>query len=409
MIFAKVLCGNVLALVVLGAVLPQSGWAHGSPTVTQEKLAEDYRINPGDVVSIIVINHPEFSLNGQVLPDGTFVFPILGKINAAGRTRDQIASEIAKGLKEKKQLTRPNVTVNVVQREPREITILGAVRGAGKLVLKENWTILDALGAAGGIASGSASATTRYEFYKADLFRDAKVIPLDLAKIYANDSAHNLLLKNGDMINVTVLDRNQITVTVIGEVGAGRGGTVELPKDGAILSLLNDLGGVTDKAALSKATILRKGKVLKVDLRGYKKGKIENDILLEGGDVLTIPKLEARYKINGAVGKQGEQDYPDDRTLTLFDALTIAGIPPTGADLKKVKLTRVEKGVSTTEEINIEKMLKGDRSRDKEIQPDDEIFVPATDPNKRKWGSTQDFLGLLGLLPSLYFIFRGRG
>lgn len=409
MIFAKVLCGNVLALVVLGAVLPQSGWAHGSPTVTQEKLAEDYRINPGDVVSIIVINHPEFSLNGQVLPDGTFVFPILGKITAAGRTRDQIASEIAKGLKEKKQLTRPNVTVNVVQREPREITILGAVRGAGKLVLKENWTILDALGAAGGIASGSASATTRYEFYKADLFRDAKVIPLDLAKIYANDSAHNLLLKNGDMINVTVLDRNQITVTVIGEVGAGRGGTVELPKDGAILSLLNDLGGVTDKAALSKATILRKGKVLKVDLRGYKKGKIENDILLEGGDVLTIPKLEARYKINGAVGKQGEQDYPDDRTLTLFDALTIAGIPPTGADLKKVKLTRVEKGVSTTEEINIEKMLKGDRSRDKEIQPDDEIFVPATDPNKRKWGSTQDFLGLLGLLPSLYFIFRGRG
>ncbi|WP_395145259.1 polysaccharide biosynthesis/export family protein [Armatimonas sp.] len=407
MIFAKVLCGSLLALAVLGAVLPQSGWAHGSPTVTQEKLAEDYRINPGDVVSIIVINHPEFSLNGQVLPDGTFVFPILGKIKAAGRTRDEIASEIAKGLKDKKQLTRPNVTVNVVQREPREITILGAVRGAGKLVLKENWTILDALGAAGGIASGSASASTRYEFYKADLFRDAKVIPLDLAKIYANDSAHNLLLKNGDMINVTVLDRNQITVTVIGEVGAGRGGTVELPKDGSILSLLNDLGGVTDKAALSKATILRKGKVLKVDLRGYKKGKIEDDILLEGGDVLTIPKLEARYKINGAVAKQGEQDYPDDRTLTLFDALTIAGIPPTGADLKKVTLTRVEKGVSTTEEINIEKMLKGDRSRDKEIQPDDEIFVPATDPNKRKWGSTQDFLGLLGILPGLYFILRG--
>ena len=407
MIFPKVLCGCLLALTILGAVLPQPGWAHGSPTVTQEKLAEDYRINPGDVVSIIVINHPEFSLNGQVLPDGTFVFPILGKIKAAGRTRDEIASEIAKGLKDKKQLVRPNVTVNVVQQEPREITILGAVRGAGKLVLKENWTILDALGAAGGIASGSASAATRYEFYKADLFREAKVIPLDLAKIYANDPAYNLLLKKGDMINVTVLDRNQITVTVIGEVGAGRGGTVELPKDGSILSLLNDLGGVTDKAALSKATILRKGKVLKVDLRGYKKGKIENDILLEGGDVLTIPKLEARYKINGAVGKQGEQDYPDDRTLTLFDALTIAGIPSTGADLRKVKLTRVEKGVSTTEEINIEKMLKGDRSRDKEIQPDDEIFVPPTDPNKRRWGSTQDFLGLLGILPGLYFILRG--
>jgi protein involved in polysaccharide export with SLBB domain len=373
----------VLALVLLGAALPKPSWARHEEALQQEKLAEDYRIGSGDVLTITVLGSPEFSLNAQVLPDGTFVYPILGKIRAAGRTREEIASEIARGLKEKKQLTRPNVTLNVIQQERREITVLGAVRGAGKLELREKWTILDALGAAGGIGTG-ATATDRFEFYKAELFRDAQVITLDLAKIYANDP------------------------TVIGEVGAaGRGGAVELPKDRSIITLLNDMGGVTERAALSKATILRQGQLTSIDLRGYKKGKLEKEILLEGGDVLTIPKIDSHYKVNGLVTiKGGELDYPDDRTLTLFEALTLSGIPSNGGNLKEVKLTRLENGVSTTQKVDVEKMLKGDRSQDMAIQPGDEIYIPASDPNKRRWGTLQDWLSLAGVLPGLYFLFR---
>jgi polysaccharide biosynthesis/export protein len=404
---AKAVCSGVLALVLLGAALPKPSWARHEEALQQEKLAEDYRIGSGDVLTITVLGSPEFSLNAQVLPDGTFVYPILGKIRAAGRTREEIASEIARGLKEKKQLTRPNVTLNVIQQERREITVLGAVRGAGKLELREKWTILDALGAAGGIGTG-ATATDRFEFYKAELFRDAQVITLDLAKIYANDPTQNLLLKNGDKIYVTTLDRNRISVTVIGEVGAaGRGGAVELPKDRSIITLLNDMGGVTERAALSKATILRQGQLTSIDLRGYKKGKLEKEILLEGGDVLTIPKIDSHYKVNGLVTiKGGELDYPDDRTLTLFEALTLSGIPSNGGNLKEVKLTRLENGVSTTQKVDVEKMLKGDRSQDMAIQPGDEIYIPASDPNKRRWGTLQDWLSLAGVLPGLYFLFR---
>lgn len=386
----------------ISIVIPEIGKC--AEPLKQEKTIETYRVEIDDVITITVLNHPEFSLVAQVLPDGTITFPILGKLTVVGRTREQISNEIATGLKNKKQLVKPYVTINVTQRALREITILGAVRGAGKLPLKDNWTVLDALGAAGGVGSGTGS-TDRYEFYSAQLFRDAQVIPLDLAKVYANDPVQNIALKNGDKIYIVVKPRDQITVTVIGEVANGRGGTIELPKDKSILTILNDLGGVTEAAALSKATLLRNGTIIKLDLRGFKKGKIENTILLEGGDVLTIPRLEDRYKINGVVSRPGELYYPDDRKLTLFDVLTQAGIPPTGAELKKVSLTRFEKGISTTQKHDIDKMLKGDRSQDVEIQPGDEIFVPASDPNKRKLG-IQDYFGILGAVSGLLFFFR---
>jgi protein involved in polysaccharide export with SLBB domain len=370
----------------------------------QEKL-ENYRINIGDSIIITVLNHPEFSLAAQVLPDGTIAYPILGKIKVVGRTRDEISVEIATGLKKKNQLNKPFVTVNVAQREVREVTVLGTVRGAGKLPLKDDWTVLDALGAAGGVGAGGA-ATDRYEFYTAQLFRDAQVIPLDLGKVFANNPEANISLKNGDKIYVSVKPRSEITVTVIGEIANGHGGTVELPKDRSIVTVLNDLGGVSEYAALSKSTILRKGNTLKVDLRGFKKGSIEQNILLEGGDVLTVPRIDDRYKVNGAIEKRGEQLYPDDRKLTLFDILTQSGIPSNGADLKKVSVTRVDKGIATTQTHNVEKMLKGDRSQDMEILPGDEIYVPPVDPNKRKLGF-QEIFGILTVLPGLYFLLRG--
>jgi protein involved in polysaccharide export with SLBB domain len=401
------LWGSVL---VLGALLPTTlRPAHAGGMLSQKQVAsaENYRVSVGDVLGIAVLRHPEFTMTAQVLPDGTFAFPILGRLTAAGKTREQIAAEITKGLKDKRQLIKPDVTVNVIQQNIREITVLGAVRGAGKLALKDNWTVLDALGAAGGVGTAGATASDRFEFYRAELFRDTQVISLDLAKVYANDPSQNILLKNEDKIYVAIKPRTEVYVTVIGEVGQGRGGSLDIPKDRSIITLLNDMGGVTDRAALSKATILRKGEVLKVDLRGYKKGQLTNNILLDAGDILTIPRIEDRYKINGALAKGGgELDYPDDRTLTLFEALTQVGIPPTGAELKKVKLTRSEKGVTTTQDYNVEKMLKGDRSQDIVLLPGDEIFVPAVDSSKRRMG-TQEYISLLGLLPGLYFILRG--
>jgi len=388
----------VMAVAVLSVLPLSSVWAQAG-VVAQATAEDTYKVSPGDVLAITVLGHAEFSLNAQVLPDGTFAYPFLGVVQVNGLTRDQIRKLITDKLISSKQLVRPVVTVNVVERERREVVVSGTIRG-GVVPLKNGDRILDALNAVGGLG------TDRYEFFTAELLRDGKVIPLNLEKIHANDSEYNLELKNKDQLVVRAKARNAISVTVIGPLAKGNGGSIELPKDRSIVTVLNDLGGVTDYASLKNATILRGDKTIKVDLRGYRKnGRIENDVPLEPGDILNIPRNEDRFKINGMVGTSGEQLYPEDRSLSLFDALTMAKIPPTGADLKKVRLTRVEKGVTTTQTYNVEKMLNGDRSADVALVPGDDVFVPATDPNKRRLGP-MEYMGMIGSLASVLFLLR---
>lgn len=373
-------------------------WAQAG-VVAQAAVEDTYKVSPGDVLGITVLGHPEFSLNAQVLPDGTFAYPFLGVVQVQGLSRDQIRKLITDKLISSKQLVRPVVTVNVVERERREVVVSGTIRG-GVVPLKNGDRILDALNAVGGLG------TDRYEFFTAELLRDGKVIPLNLVKIHANDSEYNLELKNKDQLVVRAKTRNEISVTVIGPLAKGNGGTMELPKDRSIVTVLNDLGGISEYASLKNATILRGNKTIPVDLRGYRKsGKLEKDVPLEPGDILNIPRNEERFKINGQVGMSGEQLYPEDRTLTLFDALTLAKIPPVGAELKKVRLTRVEKGVTTSQTYDVDKMLKGDRSADVALLPGDDIFVPATDPNKRRMGFTE-YMGILGSVASVIFLLR---
>lgn len=372
--------------------------AHKHKSIQETNQKDTYIISPGDSLAITILNHPEFSINAKVLPDGTFAYPFLGVIQAQGLTREQLRKTISDKLVSSKQLVRPVVTVNVVGTEVKEVIVSGTIRG-GKVVLKDGDRILDALSAVGGLG------TDRYEFFNAELFRDSKIVALDLSKIYANDPVFNMLLKANDQIIVVAKAKNAIAVTVIGQIANGHGGSVELPRDKSIVSVLNDLGGVSELASLKNATILRGDKSIPIDLRGYRKGRIEKDFLLEAGDIINIPRNEARFKINGMVDAKGEQLYPEDRTLSLFDALTLAKIPSMGADLKKVRLTRIDKGVVTTKIFDVDKMLKGDRSQDIALIPDDEIFVPAVNINKQRI-SPMEILNGLGGLAGILFALR---
>ena len=378
------------------AVAPPSASARGYLPTQGSVPKDSYKISPGDLISITVLKYPEYFINAKVLPDGTFAYPFLGVINAKGLTREQLQKTITDKLISSKQLVRPIVTVNIVGTEVKEVIVSGTVRG-GKVALKDGDRILDVLGAVQAL-----SGTDRYEFFTAELFRGSTKTPLDLAKIYANDQNFNLVLEGGDQIIINAKPKNSIAITVIGLMANGHGGTVELPRDKSIISVLNELGGVSDLASLKNATILRGDKTISVDLRGYKKGRLDKDFILEPGDIINIPKNEEHFKINGQVAITGELPYPEDRVLTLFDALTMAKIPPTGAELKNVRLTRAEKGVVTTRTFNVDNMLKGDRTKDIELIPGDEIYVPATDLNKRRLGPMEILTGISGVAGLLF-------
>ena len=60
-----------------------------------------------DVVSIRIVDHPELDTTTRVEPDGTIAFPYLGRVKAAGRTEDDLARAIERGLIERKIIAEP--------------------------------------------------------------------------------------------------------------------------------------------------------------------------------------------------------------------------------------------------------------------------------------------------------------
>lgn len=60
-----------------------------------------------DVVAIRIVDHPELDTTTRVEPDGTIDFPYVGRIKAAGRTEDDLARAVERGLIERKIIAEP--------------------------------------------------------------------------------------------------------------------------------------------------------------------------------------------------------------------------------------------------------------------------------------------------------------
>ncbi len=99
-------------------------------------------------VSVATSNSSATQTVGYLVnPDGTFQFPVLGAIVAAGKTKKQLSEELVKKLVEGKQLVDPIVHIRFLN---FKVTVLGEVARPNVItVANEKITILEALGLAG--------------------------------------------------------------------------------------------------------------------------------------------------------------------------------------------------------------------------------------------------------------------
>ena len=101
-----------------------------------------------DVLSINVWKEPDLSRSIPVRSDGKISLPLVGELQAAGRTPLQLEEEIASKLRN--YITEPEVTVMVQQINSQKFNILGQVTKPGSYSLAVATTIVDAIAAAGG-------------------------------------------------------------------------------------------------------------------------------------------------------------------------------------------------------------------------------------------------------------------
>ena len=109
---------------------------------------DSFVIGNDDVLAINVWKEPDVSRSVPVRSDGKISLPLVGEVQAAGRTPLKLEQDIAARLKS--FIAEPEVTVIVQQINSQKINILGMVNKPGSYLLTNSATVLDAIALAGG-------------------------------------------------------------------------------------------------------------------------------------------------------------------------------------------------------------------------------------------------------------------
>ena len=123
--------------------------AQNADASSQAKPHDDsFVIGNDDVLAINVWKEPDISRSIPVRSDGKISLPLVGEVQAAGRTPLKLEVEIASRLKN--YISEPEVTVIVQQINSQKFNILGQVNRPGTFVIANSLTVLDAIALAGG-------------------------------------------------------------------------------------------------------------------------------------------------------------------------------------------------------------------------------------------------------------------
>ncbi|AXY42945.1 polysaccharide export protein Wza [Halomonas sp. JS92-SW72] len=221
-----------------------------SGSLRQEIENYEYRIGPGDVLSVIVYDHPELTIpaggeraaaetGNRVRPDGTMFYPYVGRVRVAGMTLEEVRSLLTRRLSE--VIASPQVEVGMAAFRSQKAYISGAVENPGTLPITiVPMTVLDAISEAGG-------ARPNADWHNVTLNRDGRDETISLhAMLRQGDMSQNRLLRDGDVLHVPTSENQN--VVVLGQVQ--RPGSIALGNERVTLTTaLARAGGVNESRA----------------------------------------------------------------------------------------------------------------------------------------------------------------
>ena len=183
-----------LALLLAGLAAPA---AHAQ--------AAGYRIQPGDSLSVTVLEDDTLNRQLLVLPDGRISMPLAGSVTAGGQTVDAVERTIANKLASNFAV-RPNVFVSVaaVDEEAGQfpIFVLGQVTTPGEVQVDPGTTMLQAIALSGGLER--FAATKRIQLRRTDpVTHQEKLFLFNYNAVERGGSIESMItLREGDVIIV---------------------------------------------------------------------------------------------------------------------------------------------------------------------------------------------------------------
>lgn len=268
-----------------------------------------YRVGVGDVLNIQVLGEKEFSGIFRVGSDGTIDYPYLRKIEVKEKTTEDLAKSITAKLK-KGYLLNPQVNVEVKEYNSQRVLLLGAIAKPGQYILKQDTRVLDIISRAGGISALGGKRIL--------LLRDSN--------------------KSFSEKNTELMEEKKIT-----------------PEDQASAVMKSDV------------------KPIVIDyFRLVHQGDFSQNLLLENGDILNIPKANEIFVL-GNVARPGPIIFEDN--MTILQAVTLAGGPTPTASTKSTYILRQDESGETKIRVRLDKILDN-KEKNVALQADDVIVVP---------------------------------
>ena len=198
---------SILILTLIFSCLSTlAGCARPSQEIIEEasNSSKDFLLGPEDVLDIVVWKNEDLSQKGAVIrPDGKVSMPLIGEIQASGRTANQLASQISARLKEFKD--NPVVTVGVKEVNSYYVYVLGEVSKPGKYQLKSHATVLQAVAIASGFtnyASRNKMKVIRHVQGENGTTREIRIPARYDDLVAGTGEIGNFVLKTGDVVVV---------------------------------------------------------------------------------------------------------------------------------------------------------------------------------------------------------------
>ncbi len=175
----------------------------GAPKINPEAAAVSvYRIGVDDLVEVSVWHNPDLGAKVPVRPDGMISLPLIGDVQAGGKTTTEVAAEIAEKLKT--FIRDPQVAVILTELRSHEylsrVRVTGAVRNPISVPYRQGMTVLDAVLAAGGTTEFAAADRTELYRKEGDSTR-AYAVHLDRI-LKKGELSTNYAAQPGDVITV---------------------------------------------------------------------------------------------------------------------------------------------------------------------------------------------------------------
>jgi polysaccharide export outer membrane protein len=262
--------------------------APAAPAPTASPASTEYQIGPEDILKVTVYGHEDLTQTVVVQSDGTFVFPLIGRVKGGDLTPKELERKITVLLSQG-FIRNPQVTVIVQEYRSKTIFVVGEIARPGTYPLSGSRTLVEALAKAGPTTSNAGGEVVIVRPHgevqgpvlpnqvgEGPASASAEVIRVNMPDIQAGDLSKNILLRPNDTVFVPLAPK----VFVSGEVR--NPGAYPFASGTTVRQAISLAGGFTEDGSSGRIRVVRtfEGKSREV--------KIKIDEPVQPGDTIVV-------------------------------------------------------------------------------------------------------------------------